>query len=211
MGTKTMLDKVSATIERVVKDSRGAAAVQTKKRMPLSDFVSYALAQIEKAAQDEPDAAARRLGLLKRSVDGALARLAKLNPEDTESEDVEVEVLTAWAPSKGEGDDPIDELTTAGDQSVKETLPASIESALGDSAFAQNLDEVAKALRKMKEELEAKQEKKERAPAKKSEGPASDAWPLDLNSEGFRKGVEKADSAPSWGYDPEGVASPKAE
>jgi hypothetical protein len=209
METKTMLDKISTAIERVVKDLQGGA-VPKKKRMRIGEFVGYALAQISKAAKDEPEVAKRRLSALKRNVDEVLAAMAKLNPEDTESEDIDVEVLTAWAPSKVEGDEPEEELTTADDQSSKETSPLAVEPALGDTAFATNLDEVAKALRKMKEELEAKPGKKERAPAKKAEGAASDAWPLDLNSEAFRKGVQKADAAPAWGYDPEGVGSPKA-
>jgi hypothetical protein len=204
METRTMLDEISTAIERVVKGLQ-RDAVPKKKRMPLAAFVGYALAQLEKAAKDEPEAAARRLGALKRGVDGALARMAKLNPEATESEDIDVEVLTAWAPSRAEGDEPEEELTTADDQSSKETSPVAVEPALGDTAFATNLDEVAKALRKMKEGLDGKPSKKERAPAKKA-----DPWPLDLNSEEFRKGVEKAEVAPVWGYDPEGVASPKA-
>lgn len=210
METKTMLDKVSTAIERVVKGLR-EDAVPRKKRMPLAAFVGYALAQLEKAAKDEPDVAARRLGALKRSVDEVLARMAKLNPEDTESEDIDVEILTAWAPSKAEGDEPEDELTTAADQSSTEASPAAIEAALGDTAFATNLDEVAKALRKMKEELDGKPGKKGRAPAKKAEGPGSDAWPLDLNTKSFREGVQKGDTAPTWGFDPEGVRSPKSE
>ena len=206
METKTMLDKISTAIERVVKDLHGGA-VPKKKRMRLAEFVSYAMAQISKAAKDEPEVAKRRLGALKRNVDEVLAAMAKLNPEDTESVDIVVEVLTAWVPSKAEGDEPEEELTTADDQSSTETSPLAVEQALGNTAFAEDLDEVAKALQKMKEELDAKPGKKERAPAKKAEG---EGWPLDLNSEGFRKGVQKADTAPAWGYDPVGVASPKA-
>src|SRR5579884_2256522 len=206
METKTMLDKISTAIERVVKGLQ-EDAVPKRKRMPLAAFVGYALAQLEKAAKDEPDVAARRLGALKRNVDEVLARMAKLNPEDTESEDIDVEVLTAWAPSKAEGDEPEEELTTADDQSSKEVSPVAVEPALGNTAFATNLDEVAKALRKMKEELDGKPGKKERAQTKKAE---AEGWPLDLNTETFRKGVQKADTAPTWGYDPEGVASPKA-
>lgn len=204
METKTMLDRVSAAIERVVKGLQ--TDTPKTKRMALGAFVTYALGQLRKAAEDEPEAAARRLGALKRSVEGALARLAKLNPEDTESEEIDVEVLTAWAPSKAEGDEPMEDLTTGDDQSSKDLSPVAVEAALGNTAFAQNLDEVAKALQKMKEELDGKPGKKDRAPAKKADG---EGWPLDLNSEQFRKGVQKSDTDPTWGYDPEGVASPK--
>src|SRR5260221_446244 len=162
METKTMLDKISTAIERVMKDLQGDAAPQ-RKRMRLAEFVSYALAQISKAAKDEPEVAARRLGALKRSVEEVVTRMAKLNPEDTDSEDIDVEVLTAWAPSKAEGDEPEEDLTTVGDQSSTETSPLAIEPALGNTAFAENLDEVAKALQKMKEELDAQPGKKERA------------------------------------------------
>jgi hypothetical protein len=209
METKTMLDKVSTAIERVVKELQRPQAKKTK-RMRLGDFVGYALTEIDKAAKDKPEAAARRLGALKRSVDGALGRLAKLNPEDTDSADIDVDVLTAWVPSEEEGDEPEEELTTGADQSETETSPLAVEPALGDTAFATNLDEVTKALRKMKEELDANPGKKP-APAKKAAGPAADGWPLDLNSESFRKGVEKADNAPAWGFDPDEVRAPKAE
>ena len=139
-------------------------------------------------------------------MDGALATLAKLNPEDTDSEKVEVEVLTAWTPSKADGDEPMEGLTTADDQSAKETSPVAVEPALGNTAFAQNLDEVAKALRRMRDDLGGgKDDPKERSEAKKS----TDAWPLDLNNADFRKGVQKAEKGPEWGYDPEGVATPK--
>ena len=203
METKTMLDNLSTAIERVVK---GLQSGPTTKRMELGAFVGYALGQIKKAAADEPDVAERRLAALKRSVDGALATIAKLNPEDTDSEKVEVEVLTAWAPSKAEGDEPMEGLTTAEEQSATETSPVAIEPALGNTAFAQNLDEVAKALRRMRDDLGGgKDGTKDRSEAKKS----TDAWPLDLNNADFRKGVQKAEKGPEWGYDPEGVATPK--
>src|SRR6202158_2805658 len=119
METKTMLDKISTAIERVVKDLHGGAGPK-RKRMRLAEVVTYAMAQISKADKDEPEVAKRRLGALKRNVDEVLAAMAKLNPEDTESEDIDVEVLTAWAPSKAEGDEPEEELTTADDQSSTE-------------------------------------------------------------------------------------------
>jgi hypothetical protein len=201
METKTMLDDISTAIERVVKGLQSATT-----RMPLDTFVGYALGQIKKAAEDEPKVAGRRLSALKRSVDGALASLTKLNPEDTDSEKIEVEVLTAWVPSKGDGDKPEEELTAADDQSSKETSPVAVEPALSNSAFAQNLDEVAKALRRMRDELGGKQDGANgRTEAKK----ANDSWPLDLNNADFRKGVQKAEAPPDWGFDPDGVATPK--
>ena len=33
------------------------------------------------------------------------------------------------------------------------------------------------------------------------------AWPLDLNTYEFRKGLTKAEAAPAWGFDP-GVTTP---
>ena len=209
METMTMLDNISTAIERVVKGlQEGAGTAPTRKRMRLEEFVGFAVEQLQKAAGDEPEVAARRLGALKRTVDDVLPQVAKLNPEDTDSETVELEVLTAWAPSKAEGDKPMDDVTTAGDQSSTETSPLAIKPALGNTSFATNLGDVAKALEKMKEELEAKpgKKEKERCAAKKAD---AQGWPLDLNSDGFRKGVQKADTAPTWGYDPAGVASPK--
>jgi len=214
--TKTMLDDISTTIERVVKNLQGTAAPK-KKRMRLGEFVGYAIAQIEKAAQDGPEVAKRRLGTLKRNVDDVLARVAKLDPEDTESENIDVEVVTAFAPTKTDGDKPMEDLTTTADQSSTEMSPTSIKPGTGNTAFAENLDGVAKALQKMKEELDGKPDKpgkgkpdkQARTPANKADGDG-DGWPLDLNTDSFRKAAQKADDAPTWGYDPEGVASPKA-
>jgi hypothetical protein len=203
METKTMLDNISTAIESVVK---GLQPAPTTKRMALDSFVGYALDELKRSATEEPRDAGRRLSALKRSVDGALASIAKLNPEDTDSDKIEIEVLTAWAPSKTEGDEP-EELTTSDEQSSKEISPVAIEHAPATSAFATNLDDVAKALRRMRDELGGKKEEdKERSATKKS---ADDAWPLDLNSAAFRKGVQKSAAAPEWGFDPEGVSTPK--
>jgi len=51
MATTTMLDNISTAIEQVVKRLRGDGP--TKKRMPLGEFVTFALAEIQKAAKDE--------------------------------------------------------------------------------------------------------------------------------------------------------------
>jgi hypothetical protein len=213
-----MLDNISTAIEQVVKTLRGTA--QTKKRMTLDDFVSYALAQIQKATKDEPEVAKRRLAALKRSVDDVIAGVAKLSVEDTESEGIDVEVVTAFAPTKADGDTPMDDLTTASDQSSSETSLAGGAASTGDTAFAENLREVAKSLETLKAELDAPAEGKPRARAKKADGagrqegtgasdPDSDGWPLDLNTDVFLKGAEAEDTGPPWGYDPDGVASPK--
>jgi len=220
MATTTMLDNISTAIEQVVKTLRGASA-PTKKRMTLGGFVSYALAQIQKATKDEPEVAKRRLVALKRSVDEVIAGVAKLSVEDTESENIDVEVVTAFAPTKADGDTPMDDLTTTSDQSSSETSLAGSAAATGDTAFAENLREVAKSLKTLKAELDAPAEGKPRTQAKKADGACgqagkgdggdrdSDGWPLDLNTDVFLKGAEAEDTGPPWGYDPDGVASPK--
>lgn len=220
MKTTAMLDNISSAIERVMKNLQGGSA-PTKKRMPLGDFVTYAIAQIEKAAHDEPAVAKRRLRALKRGVDDALTRLAKIAAEDLDSARVSVEVETAFAPTKADGDTPMAELTVTDDQSATEIAPTSIGSATGDSAFAENLDEVPKALQKMKAELDgrpgksARQERSPAAKATRGTGARSDGggddWPQDLNTTAFRKGMAAADDTPTWGYDPAAVAAPEAE
>lgn len=219
MATTTMLDNISTAIEQVVKTLRGAGT-PAKKRMTLDDFVSYALAQIQKAAKDEPEVAKRRLVALKRSVDDVIAGVAKLSVEDTDSENIDVEVVTAFAPTKAYGDTQMDDLTTTSDQSSSEMPPAGSAAATGDTAFAENLREVAKSLETLKAEFDAPAEGKPRARAKKADSAGghagtgasdrdSDGWPLDLNTDTFLKGAEAEDTGPPWGYDPDGLASPK--
>lgn len=221
----TKLDQISTAIEQVVKTLRGDVA-PTKKRMPLGEFVTYALAQIHKAAKDSPAAAKRRLTALKRNVDDVIEAIAKLGAEDLESENLSVEVTTAFAPTRADGDTPMGDLTTASDQSSTESSLTGVSSATGDSAFAENLDQVAKALQKLKDELEPAEDKKPRARAKKSEGDGdgaggdrdeagdgdrdADGWPMDLATDPFLKGDAAAETGPFWGYDPDGIASPRA-
>lgn len=153
-----------------------------------------------------------------------IAGVAKLTAEDTESEDLSFEVVTAFAPTRADGDTPLEDVTTAGDQSASETPLAGIGPASGHTAFAENLREVAKSLEVLKAELGAPAEDKPRARAKKADGSGaragvggsvgsdrdSDGWPLDLNTDAFLQGAEVEDPGPTWGYDPNGVTSPRA-
>lgn len=228
--TTTKLDDISAAIEQAVKSLRGGAP-PTKKRMTIDQFMTFALTEIQKAAKDEPAIAKRRLVALKRSVDDVIASVAKMSAEDTESEDIEIEVSTAFAPTKADGDTPMEDLTTAADQSSTEMDVETVTSASGDSAFAENLGQVAKAIQKLKEGLGTTSGDKPRTRAKKrssSEGDASqrgdgdedrgsgddregdsDGWPLDMATEKFLKGDAATETDPLWGYDPAGVASSK--
>jgi len=220
MKTTAMLDNISSAIERVVKNLRGGSA-PSKKRMRIGDFVTYAVAQIAQAAHDEPVIAKRRLRALKRCVDDVHARLAKLAAEDLDSARITVEVETAFAPTKADGDTPMTELTVSAEQRSTEIAPTSITAATGDSAFSENLNEVAKALQKMKDALDGQPGKTARQvrslTAKTTRGtdarPAGggDDWPQDLNTPAFRKGVAAADDTPTWGYDPEALTAPEEE
>ena len=223
----TTLDHLSTAIERVVKNLR--AAPTAKKRMPLADFVNHALAQLGKAAQDEPDVAQRRLAALKRSVDDVITKVGKMIAEDTDSESIQVEVETAFAPTKADGDRPMADLTTAGDQSSSDVSLTGIAAATGDTAFAENLKAVAKTLQALKADLEEPAKPKTRTPAKKSDGnqngrratrdagdgdvgagePAGEGWPLDLNTDAFLQGKVGDETEQTWGADPDGVASAK--
>src|SRR5215510_9765699 len=211
MATTTMLDNISTAIEQVVKTLRGDVA-PTKKRMPLGEFVTFALTEIQKAAKDEPPTAKRRLTALKRNVDDVIAAIAKLSVEDTESEDIDVEVTTAFAPTKTDGDTPTDDLTTGSDQSSTEVELTGISSANGDSAFAENLDQVAKALQKLQDELGSSSDEKPRARAKKADANGNrdrgersersdgdrdaDGWPLDMSTDTFLKGDAATETDP---------------
>jgi len=231
---KRMLDDLSAAIEKVVNDLRGGSAAPTKKRMPLGEFVTYALTQISAAAKDKPDVSKRRLSALKRSVDGVIAAVAKMAAEDTDSETIQVEVETAFAPTKADGDTAMADLTTASDQGSTEISVTGVAAPAGDSSFAENLKAVAKALKKLQADLEPAPDGKPRKPAKKADrgtGEAGDAdraggsagaagegadadegsdgWPLDLNTEAFLKGEAGPEARLTWGADPAGVGSPK--
>jgi hypothetical protein len=227
MATTTMLDNISTAIEQVVKTLRGNAT-PTRKRMPLGEFVTFALAEIQKATKDEPPVAKRRLVALKRNVDDVIAAIAKLSMADTESEDIDVEVTTAFAPTQADGDTPMPDLTTASDQSSTEVPLTSAGVAAGDSGFAENLGQLAKALETLKAELGTSSEGRPRDRANKAEGDRrpdggrgtggggsersgrdEGGWPLDMASETFLKGDAGAGVELVWGRDPEGVAAPK--
>ena len=152
MTTTTKPDDISTAIEQAVKTLRGSAA-PTKKRMKLDEFVTFALTEIEKASKDDPAVAKRRLIALKRSVDDVIASITKMSAEDTESEDIEIEVTTAFAPTKADGDKPMNDVTTTTEQSSTEVALTAVTPASGDSAFAENLGQVAKAIQKLKEDL----------------------------------------------------------
>lgn len=227
MATMNKLDQISTAIERAVTALRGDAPI--KKRMSLGEFVTYATAEIQTAAKDAPAIAKRRLTALKRNVDDVIAAIAKLAAEDTESENIEVEVSTAFAPTQADGDTLMSELTTAGDQSSTEVLLAGAGVAAGDSGFAENLGQLAKALQTLKAELGTSSEERPRARANKAEGERgpdgggggngarggdgdgrdNDGWPLDLATDAFLKGSAAADVELAWGRDPDGVAAPK--
>ena len=188
METMTMLDRVAAAVERVLK---GAPPV-AKKRMGPDAFAAYALAEVEKAAKEEPDKAVRRLRAL-----GRAAETAKQAFVDEESETIEVEVFE-------------EETTAASDETEKEISPVAAEAALGSSAFAENAEDLGKRLDRLRKEIEAL--RGDARPAVKTAKGAGDAvWPADLNTPEFRRGVQKADdSAPAWGHDPAGVRTPEA-
>jgi hypothetical protein len=207
----TSMDDLSKTIERVAENLRGRSA-PARKRMSLGEFVSDTLAQIAKAADDDPDVARRRLTAVKRSVDEVLAGLAKMAAEDTNSDHIDVEVVTAFKPT---GDPPIEGLTTAADQSSTEVSVTGVAAAAGDSIFAENLKEVAKALAQMKAGLDEPPAARSRKPTAKADAPGAtaggdDEWPVDLNSDAFLQGDASPEAALTWGADPAEVASPKA-
>ena len=189
--------------------------------------MTFALTEIQKAAKDDPPVAKRRLIALKRSVDDVIAGVAKMSAEDTESEDIEIEVMTAFAPTKADGDSPMDDLTTSADQSSTEVDVETVTPASGDSTFAENLGQVAKAIEKLKADLGTRSSDQPRTRSKKRDGGGSDGghrsergredredrgsdpdgWPPDLATESFLKAGAATDDDPVWGYDPAEVVS----
>ena len=81
----TVLNKVTEALERVLK---GATTLARTERMTPEVLISYAVAQIEKAAKEPPDRAERRLRAL-----GRTAEAAKQAFVDSESETIEVTVF----------------------------------------------------------------------------------------------------------------------
>lgn len=178
MQAVNVLDKVTEAIDRVLKEARPVAKAE---RMTPDKLLSYAIAQIEKAAKEKPDKAERRLRALGRTVEAAKQAFVA-----TESETIEVQVFE-------------EETTAAADDSEKEISPVAAGAALGSSAFAQNAEDLHKALARVGKELEAL--RGDAAPAKGEVKKADVVWPFDLNSPEFREGVRKAEHAPAWGYD----------
>ena len=227
MATMNKLDEISTAIEQAVKALRGGDA-PVKKRMSLGEFVTFAAGEIQAAAKDEPAIAKRRLTALKRNVDEVTAVIAKVSAEDTDSDNIEVEVSTAFAPTQADGDALMPDLTTAGDQSSTEVPLAGAGVAAADSGFAENLGQLAKALQTLKVEFGPASEGKPRGRANKAEGDRrpdggghgtgggsegggrdEDGWPLDMASQTFLKGGPADDVELVWGRDPDSVAAPK--
>jgi len=185
MEAMTVLDKVTEAIERVLKGARSVVKTET---MTPDKLLAYAIAQIEKAAKEPPTRAERRLRALGRTVDAA-----KQSFVDGESEGIEVEVFE-------------EETTAAADETEKEISPLAAEPALGSSAFAENAEDLNKALSRIGKELEALRGGSTSAPAKAEVDNGSGiAWPFDMNTREFRDGVRKADDTPAWGEDPKGL------
>jgi hypothetical protein len=183
MEAMSVLDKVTEAIERVLK---GAAPRARTERMTSDALVGYAVSQLEKAAKEPPEKAARRLRAL-----GCTVETAKQVFVDRDSESVEVPVFE-------------EETTASADESEKELSPVAAEAALGSSAFAQNAEDLNKALARVAKELERL---RRGAPAKaeagaKVEKSADVEWPFDMNTPEFRDGVKKAAGEPTWGDDP---------
>jgi hypothetical protein len=184
MEALNVLDKVTEAIERVLKEARPVAKAE---RMTPDKLLAFAIAQIEKAANEKPDKAERRLRALGRTVEAAKQAFV-----DTQSETVEVQVFE-------------EETTAAADESEKEISPVAAGAALGSSAFAENAEDLHKAIARVGKELEALRGGKGAAPSAgdKVKKGGDVPWPFDLNSSEFREGVRKAEDAPAWGYDPD--------
>ena len=191
MEAMNVLDKVTEAIERVLK---GAAPAKTVAMTP-DALVAYAVAEIEKAAKEAPARAERRLRALGRTVEAAKQVFV-----DSESEAIEVQVFE-------------EETTAAADESEKETSLVAAGAAIGNSAFAENAEDLNKALARVAKELHAL--RGERPASKVTAGNKVDkaddtAWPLDMNTPEFRDGVKKAEGRPAWGDDPAGVRTREA-
>ena len=191
METMPVLNKVTEAIERVLK---GATTLAKTERMTPEVLISYAVAQIEKAATEPPARAEVRLRALGRTVEAAKQAFV-----DSESETIEVTVFE-------------EETTAAADKSEKETSLVAAGAALGNSAFAENAEDLNKTLSQVAKELDAlrggdRAEPKDDAKLEKGTGVA---WPFDMNTREFREGVKKAEDAPSWGDDPKGLGAREA-
>lgn len=191
MEAMNVLDKVTEAVEGVLK---GAAPAKTVAMTP-DALVAYAVAEIEKAAKEAPARAERRLRALGRTVEAAKQVFV-----DSESEAIEVQVFE-------------EETTAAADESEKETSLVAAGAAIGNSAFAENAEDLNKALARVAKELDAL--RGERPASKVTAGDKVDkaddtAWPLDMNTPEFRDGVKKAEWRPAWGDDPAGVRTREA-
>lgn len=183
------LSALLATVaERYPSPSYPAASA---KRMGPDAFAVYALDQVQKAAKDAPERAVRRLRALGRAVE-----TAKQSFVDTESEQIEVEVFE-------------EETTAAADKSEKEISPVAAEPALGNSAFAENAEDLQKKLDRLGKELGELRGGGKPAADKVAKADEA-AWPSDMNTPEFREGVRKAETDPTWGRDPARVRRPEA-
>ncbi len=189
MEETDMLERLVGAIERVLK---GVEPVARTEQMTREGLLAHAIAELEKAAQEPADKAVRRLRALGKAVE-----IAKQAFVDHESEEVKVEVFE-------------EETTASEEESEVERSPVAAEAGLGDSAIAANPEDLHKALARLGKELEALRgaaPKEEAGSGERVSKAADAAWPHDMNTEEFRKGVRKDESAPEWGYDPAGLRS----
>lgn len=192
MEAMNVLDKVTEAIERVLK---GASPTATTKSMTPDALVAYAVTQIEKAAKEPPEKAARRLRALGQTVEAAKQAFV-----DTESESVQVTVFE-------------EDTTASADESEKETSMLAAGQALGSSAFAQNAEDLHKTLARVAKELgalrDAGDERGGQSGATKTAVDKANevGWPSDMNTPEFREGVTKAEDKPAWGADPQGLGA----
>ncbi|MHB1845770.1 MAG: hypothetical protein ACYCWW_13165 [Deltaproteobacteria bacterium] len=177
----------------------GAATGKAVKSMTVAELAAHVVAEIQKAADDEPDRAAARLALVQAAVAKA-AQVLKQSYVDVDSEKIKVEVFQEATTELAENSDRTGNIL-------------SVQPEAAPTAFASNPEDLAKVIEKLREQLatltakedegkkpEKDDEKKgkEREPAKKRE--PEPVWPLDLASKEFREGVEKRDA--DWGLDP---------
>jgi hypothetical protein len=190
MEAKTMSEKLAVGIERLLKAQKAETPLLTRRMAP-DALMAHALAELQKAASEPVERAKLRLSALGRAI-----QTAKQAYVDTASEEISVEVFE-------------EETTAASDDSEKETSPVALEAALGNSAFAENPEDLQKALGRLAKEISSlrgavktKKSKEDTENAGEKDAKAdTTVWPFDMNTRAFREGVQKNEEGPAWGYD----------
>jgi hypothetical protein len=176
-----VLDQITKAIDNVLKEEQIKPRRTTQVMTPEA-LIAYVVGQIKEAASEPSDKAMQRLKVLRTKVEQAKAAF-----EDGTTFEFDVY--------------PFD--TTADEElSQREVEPLDVAQPPAKSGFAYNPEDLHATLQKLGKQIEALKDGTEGTTTSAPAAAQIDPWPVDMNAEASREGVQKNDDGLSWGSDP---------